>query len=222
VDRLFRFFDFGIVWSYLDWFIEGIIVTLSLSIACFILSLPVGLVVALARRFGGPPIDRPLGYLVNLLRSVPTVITVVFIFLALPFAGVVLGKFESVLLAITFMQIVYFSEVFRGALAAVPRGQYDAAYALGMRTHVVLARIALPQAAVVAAPAFVSAVVLMVQNTSLAAAIALLDIIGAALIVQNITGEPSPVVFAGLAYLLLLVPLVRLARRWEQRVARAA
>jgi ABC-type amino acid transport system permease subunit len=61
----------------------------------------------------------------------------------------------------------------------------------------------------------------MVQNTSIAAAIALLDIIGAALRVQNITGEPSPIVFAGLAYLVLLVPLVRLARRWERRAAQA-
>jgi cystine transport system permease protein len=221
LDRLIRFFDFTIVWDYWDWFWGGIVVTVSLALACFIISLPIGMAVALARRFGPGWLDRLLGYMVNVLRSVPTVITVFFIFFSLPFVGIFLGKFESALLAITFMQIVYFSEVFRGSLAAVNRGQFDAAYASGMRTPTVLRRVILPQAAVVAAPSFISAVVLMVQNTSIAAAIALLDIIGAALRVQNITGEPSPIVFAGLAYLVLLVPLVRLARRWERRAARA-
>ena len=221
MDRLLQFFDFRIVLEYSDWFIGGIAVTLSLALACFLISLPIGLAVALARRFGPRWIDRLLGYLVNALRSVPTVITVVFIFLALPFTGIVLSKFESALLAITVMQVVYFSEVFRGALAAVAPGQFDAAYASGMRTPLLLRKIILPQAALVAAPAFISAMVLLVQNTSIASAIALLDIIGAALRVQNITGAPSPVVFAGLLYLLLLVPLVRLARRWERRAARA-
>lgn len=221
MERLAQFFDFTIVWTYSDWFINGIIVTLSLALACFVISLPIGIVVAIARRYGPSWLDRMLGYMVNVFRSVPTVISVFFIFFSLPFIGIFLGKFEAALLAISVMQVVYFSEVFRGALAAVNPGQYDAAYASGMRTPFVLRRIVAPQAAVVAAPAFISAVVLMVQNTSIAAAIALLDIIGAALRVQNITGQPSPVVFAGLAYLLLLVPLVRLARRWERRAAEA-
>lgn len=202
--------------------LHGLWVTVSLSVLTFSLAIVPGLFIALMRRLGPGWIGAPLGVVVNVFRSVPSVLTVVFVYLALPFAGITLSAFASVLVSITVMQIVYFSEVFRGALAAVGKGQFDAAYSCGMRMPVILRKVILPQAAVVAAPAFASSLVLLVQNTSIAAAIALNDLIGSALTVQNITGQPSPLVAAGIGYLVIIVPLVRLSRRWEQRMARAA
>jgi polar amino acid transport system permease protein len=149
------------------------------------------------------------------------VLTVMFIPLAVPFAGVTLSAFASVLVSLTIMQIVYFSEVFRGALAAVGKGQFDAAYACGLRTSVVFRKVILPQAALVSAPAFASSLVLLVQNTSIGSAVALNDLIGSALTIQNMTGAPSPLVAAAIGYLIIIVPMVRLARRWEQRMAKA-
>ena len=101
------------------------------------------------------------------------------------------------------------------------KGQIDAAYACGLRTQIVLRKVILPQAALVSAPAFASSLVFLVQNTAIASAVALNDLIGSALTVQNITGSPSPLVAAGFGYLLIIVPLVRLTRRWERRMARA-
>lgn len=221
MDRVLQYLNPAYAWEYRDMLLHGLWITLSLSVLTFVLAIPPGLIFALGRRLGPRWLSLSFAAIVNVLRSVPAVLTVVFIYFALPFAGITLNGFVSVLLAMTVMQIVYFSEVFRGALAAVGKGQFDAGYACGLRTATVLRRIILPQAALVAAPAFASSLVLLVQNTSISAAIALNDLVGAALAVQNITGQPSPLVAAGLGYLVIIVPLVRLSRRWERRMAKA-
>lgn len=221
MDRLLQYFDPKYVWEYRDMLLGGLWVTLSLSVLTFLLAIGPGLLFALGRRFGPGWMAASLAIVVNTFRSVPTVLTVMFIYLALPFAGITLSAFVSVLVSLTIMQIVYFSEVFRGALAAVGKGQFDAAYACGLRTSVVFRKVILPQAALVSAPAFASSLVLLVQNTSIGSAVALNDLIGSALNIQNITGEPSPLVAAGIGYLIIIVPFVRLARRWEQQMAKA-
>lgn len=221
LDRLLQYFDPKFVWENREYLIEGLGVTLLVSVLTFVLAIVPGLLVALGRRFGPPWLGALLAAVVNIFRSVPTVLTVVFIYLALPFAGITLSAFASVLASLTIMQIVYFSEVFRGGLAAVGKGQFEAAYACGLSRMVVLRQIVLPQAALVAAPAFASSLVLLVQNTSIGSAVALNDLIGGALTVQNITGQPSPLVAAALGYLAIILPLVRITRRWERSMAKA-
>jgi polar amino acid transport system permease protein len=221
VERLRQYFDPAFVWEYREYLIDGLIVTLMLSALTFALAILPGLLVALGRRFGPKWLATLLGGLVNVFRSVPTVLTVVFVYLALPFIGITLSAFASVLVSLTVMQIVYFSEVFRGGLAAVGRGQFEAAYSCGLSRMIVLRKVVLPQAALVAAPAFASSLVLLVQNTSIGSAVALNDLIGAALTVQNISGAPSPLVAAAIGYLIIILPLVRLTRRWERSMARA-
>jgi polar amino acid transport system permease protein len=221
VERLRQYFDPAVIWEYREYLIEGLFVTLMLSALTFALAILPGLVVALGRRFGPLWLANLLAGFVNVCRSVPTVLTVVFVYLALPFAGITLSAFASVLVSLTIMQVVYFSEVFRGGLAAVGKGQFEAAYACGLSRMVVLRKIVLPQAALVAAPAFASSLVLLVQNTSIGSAVALNDLIGSALTVQNISGQPSPLVAAAFGYLVIILPFVRLTRRWERSMARA-
>lgn len=221
MDRLHQYFDPAFVWEYRDYLIDGLVVTLMLSALTFAFAILPGFIVALGRRFGPKWLATLLAGIVNVLRSVPTVLTVVFIYLALPFIGLTLSAFASVLVSLTIMQIVYFSEVFRGGLAAVGKGQYEAAYACGLSRMIVLRKVVLPQAALVAAPAFASSLVLLVQNTSIGSAVALNDLIGAALTVQNISGAPSPLVAAAIGYLIIILPLVRLTRRWERSMAKA-
>jgi polar amino acid transport system permease protein len=218
MDRLLSHFDPREIWEHRDPLAQGLLVTLKLAVLTFSLALLPGLLIALGRRLGPRWLALPLTVIVNLVRCVPTLLTVVFIYLALPFAGVTLSAFVSVLLATTFMQVVFFSEVFRGALASVGQGQFDAAYACGLRHATVLRRVVLPQAALVAAPAFASSLVLLVQNTAIASAVAVNDMIGAALIIQTNFGATTPLVVAGLGYLAIIVPLVRLTRRWERRM----
>lgn len=221
LDRIFQYIDPSSVWRYRDMLLEGLWVTFSLSVLTLLISLVPAVFVALGRKFGPRWLERVLATMINLSRSVPTVLTVVFIYLALPFVGLTLSAFASVLLALSIMQVVYFSEVFRGALASIDEGQYDAARALGLSTPLTLIKVIAPQAALVAAPPFVSALILMVQHTSIASAIALNDLITASLSIQNMTGQSSPLLAAAIGYLIIILPMVRLARRWERSAASA-
>jgi polar amino acid transport system permease protein len=221
VAYLLQYVDVRMLWPYRGLLLEGLWITLSLTVLTFLIAAGPGLLFAFARRFGPRWLDRVLGAVVNFCRSVPTVLSVVFIYIALPFAGLTFSTFVSVLISLTIMQVAYFTEVFRGALTSVNKGQFEAAYACGLRTSVVLRKVILPQAARIAAPAFANSLVLLVHNTSIASAIALHDVLGAALTVQTISGAPVALIAAAVGYLMIVLPLVRWSRNWERRMARA-
>jgi polar amino acid transport system permease protein len=222
LDRIIQFVDPSSAWQHRGLMAEGLGVTVALSLLAFALAIVPAGAVALARCYGPRWLAPWLAGFVNLVRSVPTVLAVVFIYLALPFVGLTFEKFTSVLLALVPMQIAYLSEVFRAALMAVGRGQRDAASALGLTPVQSLRLVIAPQAARVAAPPFASSLVVLVQNTSIASAIALNDLITAALAVQSLTAQPSALFYAALGYLAVILPMVRLARRWERGLARWA
>jgi polar amino acid transport system permease protein len=186
-----------------------------------LLAIPPALMMALGQRFGPRWVGLWLAGIISFGRSVPAVMLVVFIYLALPFAGPSFSAFTSTLIAMVIAQVVYFSEVFRGALTAIGPGQFDAANSLGLSQSQTLTRVIIPQAAVVAAAPFASSLVLLVQNTSIASAIALNDLTQAALNVQNLSAQPSPLVAAAAGYLIVILPIVRLTRRWERTMAKA-
>src|SRR5579862_759471 len=97
MDRLFQYFDPRYVWDYREDLISGVGVTLSLAALTFCLSVGPALLIALGRRFGPTWLARLLTYLVNLCRSVPSLLMVMFIYLALPFTGITLSAYASVL-----------------------------------------------------------------------------------------------------------------------------
>lgn len=221
MERLIQYLNPAYAWQYREMLLEGMGVTVALSVLTLLIAVPPAIAVALGRRFGPGWVSAPLTGFIYLARSVPAVMMVVFIYLALPFVGPAFSAFTSVLIAMAIVQVVYFSEVFRGALAAIGRGQFDAARSLGLTPRHTLTRVVMPQAAVVAAPPFASSLVLLVQNTSIASAIALNDLMQAAMAVQNITAQPSPLLAAAAGYLIIILPIVRLTRRWERTMAKA-
>ena len=222
MDRLLLFVDPSSAWQHRGLLAEGLWTTIALSMFAFLLAVGPACLIALGRLYGPRWIRMPLAGFVNLVRSVPTVLAVIFIYLALPFIGLVLEKFASVLFALVPMQVAYLSEVIRAALLAVGQGQFDAAAALGLSRLKALRLVVAPQAARVAAPPFASSLVVLVQNTSIASAIALNDLITAALGIQNLTAQPAALFYAALGYLAVILPIVRLSRRWERNLAQWA
>ena len=221
MDRALAFVNPAPIWNFRNIFLEGLGITLALTLLTLVLAIVPALAMAVGRRYGPAWLTRILAALVALARSVPAVMLVVFIYLAMPFVGPSFSAFTSALIALVVTQIVYFSEVFRAALGAIGRGQFDAAASIGLSPVRALRHVIAPQAALVAAPAFASSLVLMVQNTSIATAIALNDLTQAALSIQNLAAKPSPLVYAAALYLAIILPVVRLTRRWERLMAAA-
>ena len=173
-------------------------------------------VIALARELGPRAAALPLATFVTVVRAVPAMVALVFVFFALPFVGITLDPFPAVAVTLTCAQIAYLSEVFRGALAAVGRGQLDATRALGLGLAPTLVYVVGPQGLRVAMPAFASSVIQLVHNTTIASIATLPDLLGAALDAQAISGHPSPLLAVAPVYSLLLLPLTWLARRAER------
>lgn len=203
----------------LDLLFEALLTTLRLFGVTFVISLPPALLIAMGRVYGPRWLKHSLVGLTYLVRGVPAVLVVLIIFFALPFIGITVGQFESVVATLTFVQVIYTSEVFRAALQSVERGQFEAGLAVGMTPAQVVRLVIVPQAALVAAPAFISSGIQLMQNTTIASGVGTYDLLGRA---QNIAVnylDGTPILVVAPIYVLILLPLVRLGRRWETRLA---
>lgn len=198
--------------------LDALFVTVRLTVLSFALSVLPALLIALARTYGPAPVRTALTGLIILIRGVPSLLLVFIAFFALPYLGIVVSSFFSVAVTLAVVQTVYVSEVFRSALAAVEKGQFEAAQSLGLGPVEAFTRIIVPQAAVVAAPAFISSCVQLVQNTTIASSVALYDLLGRARSIAVNTLDGSPILAVAVVYVLLLVPLVRVGRRMERRL----
>ena len=155
----------------------GLLVTVGLTIACGITSLIVGIFVALARMSRFRLLRLVVSGYVQLMRSTPLLIQLIYIYFALPFIGIRLDPFVAAYVALTLNVSAYLAEVYRSGIEAVPRGQRDAAAALGMRPGVIMARIILPQGIRIVIPALGNYMVSLFKDTSLAAVITVQELL---------------------------------------------
>lgn len=207
------------VYENLDLLFWSFITTLQLFVVTFVLTLPIAILIACGRAYGPPWLKNILIALVYLVRGVPGVLVVVIVFYAIPFVGLTLDGFTSVVLTLSTIQVIYVAELFRAALLSIDRGQFEAGASLGLSWWSTFRLVVVPQAAIVAAPAFVSAAIQLMQNTTIASAVGLYDLLGRAqnLAVNYLNGTPILVVAP--VYVIVLLPLVRFGRRLEARLA---
>jgi polar amino acid transport system permease protein len=207
------------VYENLGLLFGSFLTTLGLFALTLVLTLPISLLVACGRVYGPGWLRRILTTLVYIVRGVPGVLVVLVVFYALPFVGPTLDAFSCVVLTLSIIQTVYVAEVFRAGLQSVERGQFEAGASLGLTWFQTFRLVVMPQAALVAAPAFVSAGIQLMQNTTIASGVGLYDLLGRAqnLAVNYLNGTPILVVAP--IYVLVLLPFVRLGRRLETRLA---
>lgn len=207
------------MWAARQELAAGLCTTVAVAACILAGSIAPAAMVAVGREFGPRGLSIPLAALVTVVRAVPALVALVFVFFALPFVGITLAPFPALAVTLTCVQVAYFSEVFRGSLLAVGRGQLDATRALGLGFVPALRHVVAPQSLRVAMPAFASSVIQLVHNTTIASVVTLPDLLGAALDAQALAGNPSSLIAVVPVYWLLLLPLTWLARRAEQRTA---
>lgn len=211
--------DWPLIWAARHQLGAGIVVTVALAGVTLAVSIVPAALVAVGREFGPRTLAWALATYVTLVRGVPAVVGLVFVFFALPFVGITLAPFPAVAVTLACIQVAYLSEVFRGGLQAVGRGQFEAARALGLGFATTLLYVVGPHSVRVAMPAFASSTVQLFHNTTIASLVTLPDLLGQALDVQSISGNPSPLVAVVPVYWLLLLPLAWSARRAERRTS---
>ena len=197
----------------------GLIFTVPLTLITFVLGILLGLLVAMARLYGPTPLVALVRFYVWLIRGTPLLVQLFLIFYGLPSAGIVLDAFTAAVIGFTLNIGAYSSEIIRATLAAIPKGQWEAAYSIGMNWPQVMWRVILPQAARIAVPPLSNTFISLVKDTSLAAAVTVPELFQAAQRLASVTYEPL-ILYSetALIYLMFSSVLSTLQDRLERKL----
>ncbi len=202
--------------------IEGTGVTLQVFAITLVLSLPLGLVLALLRisRFG--VVSGAVNAYIWLMRGTPLMLQMLFIYFALPFVpviGIKLPDFPAAIVAFVLNYAAYFAEIFRAGIQSIGRGQYEAARVLGMTYTQTMRRIVLPQMIKRILPPVSNETITLVKDTSLIYVLAMNDLLRAARGIVQRDFSTTPFVVAAAFYLIMTLVLTYLFQRMEKKCA---
>ncbi|WP_105114412.1 amino acid ABC transporter permease [Streptococcus suis] len=176
-------FDPNLAAEAIPLILEGLPYTLSLSLIGFALGTFLGFFVALLRMSKLAPLRWLAMTHISLMRGIPLMVLLFFIYFGLPFMGLQLDAISASIIAFTSMSSAYISEIIRASLSAIDKGQWEAARSLGLRTNVIYRKIIIPQAFRIALPPLSNVLLDMVKSTSLTAMITVPEIFNKAKIV---------------------------------------
>ena len=213
-----QFLNIGVMTKAFPLLWRGFGMTLLLCLAVIPLGFIGGLLVAMARLSPFAAVRIPVRILTDIFRALPPLVLLILIYSGLPFAGVRLSPFTAVCIAFFLNTSAYYGEVLRAGIESIGFGQWEAARSTGLSSRDTFAFVVLPQAIRNVLPDLVSNTVEVVKLTSIASVVSMTELLYSADMARSITFNASPVVLAGLFYLVLLWPLVRLASRLEHRV----
>ncbi|HUS32106.1 MAG TPA: ABC transporter substrate-binding protein/permease [Kofleriaceae bacterium] len=211
-----REFDSSMLWQ----FVLAALVTLKISLLAFLLAVPLGILLAVARVYGGPVFGVFARIYIELFRGTPVLLQLFVLYYGLaPYYS--LGPVQAAVLGLGLNYAAYEAEVYRGALLAIPRGQTEAAKALGMGPTQILRHVLLPQALRLALPPMTNDFVSLLKDSSLVSVITVIELTKRMTIAAvDMRGWLIPGVACAAFYLALSFPLSELARRLERRLAR--
>jgi cystine transport system permease protein len=201
----------------------GLVFTVPLTLVSFALGLTLAFIVALVRLFGPAWSVSVARFYVWLIRGSPLLVQLFVIFYGLPNVGIVLDPLTAAIIGFSLNVGAYNSEVIRGVIESIPKGQWEAAYSMGMTRTQALSRAILPQAARVALPPLSNSFIALVKDTSLAAVLTVPEIFQAAQRIASVTYEPLILYTeAALIYLVFSSVLSSAQVRLERKFGRHA
>jgi polar amino acid transport system permease protein len=199
---------------------RGLGVTLQLSALIIAIGTIIGLFGGLGLLYGPLPVRAFLRGYVDIIRGTPLLVIIFLIFYGLPALNVGISGFQAAVVAFSLFAGGHISEIFRGAIAAIPRGQADAAKALGLTFWPRTTWIILPQALPIVLPPWVNTAVEMVKGTSLVVLVSVNDLLFATFKVAERTGDPMPLYIAAAAiYVVVNLAISRLGAWLERRAS---
>ena len=213
-------FRFDVVWSNLGYLLEGLGLTLLISLLALLASIVVGLIVALGRRSGTRWVSFPAATYCELFRDTPVLVQLFWVYYVLPILiGIRLSAFAAVVIGLSLNSGAFLAEIFRAGIQAVPHGQLDAARVLGMSRALTMRRIVLPQAVRIVLPPMANDFVALIKYSSLASTFAVGEITRKATELSSFTFRPIEIFsFIALVYFFICWPLSISIRYLEKRL----
>ena len=199
--------------------LPGLAVTIPLTVIAFSIAMVIAIAMALVQ-FANVPVLRQLARLyIWVFRGTPLLVQLFVVFFGLPDLGINLSPFPAAVLVFSLNEGAYCAETVRAALEAVPAGQLEAGYCVGLSWWQTMRRILLPQAMRTAFPPLSNSLIAMVKDTSLAANITVVEMFQAARQINARVYEPLLLyIEVGLLYLVFSTALTWLQRAGERRL----
>jgi His/Glu/Gln/Arg/opine family amino acid ABC transporter permease subunit len=200
-------FHWALIWENRDLFWHGLMVAISVSFFALVLSVFIGMVLALARLSRQPFSFLAAAY-INVFRGIPALVSVIWVYFGW---SLLLGHnftvFQAGVIALTLLYSAFLSEIFRAAIVAIPKGQRESGLALGLTNFRIFRSITLPQALKIALPNVGSMFIGMVKDTSTFTVIGLTEVVRVTQNVNSVTFQPF-VLYTAAAMIYVVVAFV--------------
>lgn len=213
--------EWSIFVDYGPTILVGFKTTIWIVCAATLIGLPLGLLLALGRQAAFTPLRIACTAFIELFRNTPFMIQVFLLYYVLPFYGLRLPSTVVGVLALAIFSSVYYAEILRAGVNALPRGQMESARASGMSKAQAMRHVVLPQALPIMLPPLCSQTLSLVKESAILSTITVQEMTMTALRVQAETFRPfEAFIMIALLYWALNETIAMLVRRYERRVAR--
>lgn len=212
--------SWSFAWDIVPRLLEGLLVTVEITLAGSAIAMALGLVIAVLRWSKLPVISAAAGGLVHFIRGTPLLVQAFFFFYVFPSYGITLPALTTGIIAIGIHYSAYAAEVYRAGIENVPRSQWEAATALSLPLRRRWTSVVLPQAFRAVIPSLGNYVISMFKDSAILSAITVNELLSTALAIgSNDFRYLEPLTMAGLLYLIVSYPAAKLIRRLEHRLA---
>ena len=201
--------------------LEGTIIAVELMIATLLFALPLGMPLALGENSRIKPIKWLCNIYVFVFRGTPLLLQIFFVYYVFPIAwGIHIPEFPAAALAFILNYAAYFAEIYRGGINSIDRGQYEAAYSLGLSRGQTMFGVIIPQMMRVVLPPVGNEIIVLVKDTALVSVIGVADIMKRTREIQNREVSLAPYLVAAIIYLIITLLLTLWLNHMEKRFSK--
>ncbi len=201
--------------------LEGSVTTVQVFVLTLVISLPLGLPIALGSNSRFKPLSFLCKIYVWIFRGTPLMLQLWFFYFFFPFNfGITFDALTTAVLTYVLNYAAYFAEIYRGGINSIDRGQYEAAHALGLSRKQTMFDIILPQTMKAILPPVVNEAITLVKDTALVSSLAVIDLMKATNSAVNRMTSLTPFFYAAIIYLLMTFVLTLIAGRLEKYFSR--
>jgi polar amino acid transport system permease protein len=201
--------------------LNGVALTIVVTIGSLLLSTVLGLVWALMRVSGIGFLSALSASLINVIRGIPIIVLLFYLYFVMPDLGVTLTALQAAILGLGIAYSAYQAENFRAGIEAIDKGQIEAAQTIGMGWWLTMRRVVLPQAVRIVLPPYGNTMIMMLKDSSQASTITVAELaLQGKLIASSTFKNTSVFTLVALMYLTMSIPLILLVRHFEKRAGK--
>lgn len=201
--------------------LNGVALTIIVTIGSLLLSTVLGLLWALMRVSGIGVLSGISASLINVIRGIPIIVLLFYLYFVMPDLGVTLSALQAAILGLGIAYSAYQAENFRAGIEAIDKGQIEAAQSIGMGWWLTMRRVVLPQAVRIVLPPYGNVMIMMLKDSSQASTITVAELaLQGKLIASSTFKNTSVFTLVALMYLTMSIPLILLVRHFEKRAGK--